>query len=60
MGRDRPVPPLVDLVEGMIAQDEREGGKTQRALAISIVQAVVHELVEQGVEVGCHFHAEGD
>ena len=45
------IPPLVDLVEGIIARDEREGGRTMRELSELIVERVLAYLVAQGVIV---------
>ena len=43
---------LVDLVEGLIADDEREGGRTMRELAEAIVDAVLKAVQEQAESDG--------
>ena len=57
-GRDRSVPPLVDLVEGLLAQDEREGGKTMRGVSALIVDRVLAYLREQGVTIRADLNCE--
>lgn len=43
--------PLVLMVEQMIADDEREGGKTMRELAAGIVRAVLVDLRDKGLDI---------
>ena len=51
---------LVDVVEGLLARDEREGGRTMRELAALIVQHLLAELECNGRAITTHFRRELD